>query len=50
MGARKLVVGVTGASGAPYARRLLSVLAKQPNVELGCANAASHGVKPDPVP
>jgi 4-hydroxy-3-polyprenylbenzoate decarboxylase len=36
MSARKIVVGVTGASGAPYARRLLSVLAKQPNIELGC--------------
>jgi flavin prenyltransferase len=36
---RKIVVGVTGASGAPYAKRLLSVLRKAPDVELGvCAS------------
>jgi 4-hydroxy-3-polyprenylbenzoate decarboxylase len=39
--AKKVVVGVTGASGAPYARRLLSLLAAPapggaPKVELGC--------------
>jgi 4-hydroxy-3-polyprenylbenzoate decarboxylase len=36
---RKIVVGVTGASGAPYARRLLSVLVERAAVEkleLGC--------------
>jgi len=32
---RKIVVGVTGASGAPYARRLLAVLAEREDVELG---------------
>lgn len=38
MTAKKIVVGVTGASGAPYARRLLSFLATlgPSNVELGC--------------
>src|SRR5262249_11206985 len=37
---RKIVVGVTGASGAPYAKRLLEVLAERArtrkDVELGC--------------
>jgi flavin prenyltransferase len=37
---RKIVVGVTGASGAPYAKRLLSVLAarakEHDDLELGC--------------
>jgi 4-hydroxy-3-polyprenylbenzoate decarboxylase len=37
---RKIVVGVTGASGAPYARRLLALLAErareQHDVEIGC--------------
>jgi len=37
---RKIVVGVTGASGAPYARRLLALLAErareQKDVEIGC--------------
>jgi 4-hydroxy-3-polyprenylbenzoate decarboxylase len=33
---RKIVVGVTGASGAPYARRLLSVLRERDHVEIGC--------------
>ena len=32
---RKIVVGVTGASGAPYARRLLQVLRERKDVELG---------------
>jgi 4-hydroxy-3-polyprenylbenzoate decarboxylase len=32
---RKIVVGVTGASGAPYARRLLQVLGERDDVELG---------------
>jgi 4-hydroxy-3-polyprenylbenzoate decarboxylase len=40
MTARKIVIGVTGASGAPYARRLLSVLRDRAreyhDVELGC--------------
>jgi flavin prenyltransferase len=38
--ARKIVVGVTGASGAPYARRLLALLAERArdrgDVEIGC--------------
>jgi 4-hydroxy-3-polyprenylbenzoate decarboxylase len=37
---RKIVVGVTGASGAPYARRLLALLAERArehrDVEVGC--------------
>lgn len=37
---RKIVVGVTGASGAPYARRLLALLADRArehhDVEIGC--------------
>lgn len=32
---RKLVVGITGASGAPYARRLIEVLRARDDVELG---------------
>ena len=32
---RKLVVGITGASGAPYARRLVEVLRAREDVELG---------------
>jgi 4-hydroxy-3-polyprenylbenzoate decarboxylase len=32
---RKIVVGITGASGAPYARRLLQVLRGRDDVELG---------------
>jgi 4-hydroxy-3-polyprenylbenzoate decarboxylase len=39
-GRRKIVVGVTGASGAPYARRLLALLAERArehgDVEIGC--------------
>jgi 4-hydroxy-3-polyprenylbenzoate decarboxylase len=31
----KIVVGITGASGAPYARRLLDVLAARDDVEVG---------------
>jgi flavin prenyltransferase len=32
---KKVVVGITGASGAPYARRLLAILRGRPDVELG---------------
>src|SRR5580704_657201 len=32
---KKIVVGVTGASGAPYARRLVSLLRARKDVELG---------------
>jgi 4-hydroxy-3-polyprenylbenzoate decarboxylase len=32
---RKIVVGITGASGAPYAKRVLSVLAARTDVEVG---------------
>jgi len=32
---RKIVVGVTGASGAPYARRLLEVLCERDDIEVG---------------
>ena len=36
---RKIVVGITGASGAPYARRLLEALRGRDDVELGvCAS------------
>jgi 4-hydroxy-3-polyprenylbenzoate decarboxylase len=36
---RKIVIGITGASGAPYARRLLEVLVGRDDVELGvCAS------------
>jgi 4-hydroxy-3-polyprenylbenzoate decarboxylase len=36
---RKIVIGITGASGAPYARRLLEVLNGRDDVELGvCAS------------
>ena len=36
---RKIVVGITGASGAPYARRLLAVLRDRDDVEIGvCAS------------
>jgi 4-hydroxy-3-polyprenylbenzoate decarboxylase len=38
-GKRKIVVGITGASGAPYARRLLEVLRRRDDVEVGvCAS------------
>ena len=32
---KKIVVGITGASGAPYARRLLGVMGSRNDVELG---------------
>src|SRR5580700_3699898 len=32
---KKIVVGITGASGAPYARRLVALLRARPDVELG---------------
>jgi 4-hydroxy-3-polyprenylbenzoate decarboxylase len=32
---RKIVVGITGASGAPYARRLIGVLRERDDVEIG---------------
>ncbi len=36
---RKIVLGITGASGAPYARRLIAVLRGRDDVELGiCAS------------
>ncbi len=36
---KKIVVGITGASGAPYARRLLAVLRDRDDVEVGvCAS------------
>ncbi len=42
---RKIVVGVTGASGAPYARRLLALLAERVrehrDIELGCVLSAT---------
>jgi flavin prenyltransferase len=42
---RKIVVGITGASGAPYARRLLAVLRRTDEVELGvCASQTASQV------
>jgi 4-hydroxy-3-polyprenylbenzoate decarboxylase len=42
---RKIVVGITGASGAPYARRLLAVLRKRADVDLGvCASRTASEV------
>ena len=42
---RKIVVGITGASGAPYARRLLTVLRERKDVELGvCASRTAAEV------
>jgi 4-hydroxy-3-polyprenylbenzoate decarboxylase len=42
---RKIVVGVTGASGAPYARRLIAVLRSRDDVELGvCASRNASDV------
>ena len=32
---KKIVVGITGASGAPYARRLVTILRQQSEIELG---------------
>jgi flavin prenyltransferase len=42
---RKIVVGITGASGAPYAKRLLGHLAKRDDVEVGvCLSATAAEV------
>jgi len=42
---RKIVVGITGASGAPYAKRLLDVLATRDDVEVGvCLSATAPEV------
>lgn len=42
---RKIVVGITGASGAPYARRLLSVLRHREDVEVAvCASPTASEV------
>jgi flavin prenyltransferase len=42
---RKVVVGITGASGAPYAKRLLAVLREKKDVELGvCASRTAAEV------
>jgi 4-hydroxy-3-polyprenylbenzoate decarboxylase len=42
---KKIVVGITGASGAPYARRLLAVLAQRDDVEVGvCASRTATDV------
>lgn len=42
---RKIVVGITGASGAPYAKRLVSVLAKTPEIEVAvCASSTAPEV------
>jgi len=42
---RKIVIGITGASGAPYARRVVSVLAGLRHVELGlCLSATAPEV------
>lgn len=42
---RKIVVGITGASGAPYAKRLLEVLRTREDVELGvCLSATAPEV------
>jgi flavin prenyltransferase len=42
---RKVVVGITGASGAPYARRLLGVLEGRADVEVGvCLSATAPEV------
>ena len=38
---RKLVVGITGASGSVYARRLLSVLRERADLEIGCVVSAT---------
>jgi 4-hydroxy-3-polyprenylbenzoate decarboxylase len=40
---RKIVVGITGASGAPYARRLLGVLRGREDVELGVCASRNAG-------
>jgi 4-hydroxy-3-polyprenylbenzoate decarboxylase len=42
---RRIVVGITGASGAPYARRLLAVLRARDDVEVGvCASRTAADV------
>jgi 4-hydroxy-3-polyprenylbenzoate decarboxylase len=42
---KKIVVGVTGASGAPYAKRLLEVLVARDDVEVGvCISATANEV------
>jgi 4-hydroxy-3-polyprenylbenzoate decarboxylase len=42
---KKIVVGVTGASGAPYARRLLGVLNQRQDVEIAvCVSQTAHDV------
>ncbi len=42
---RRVVVGITGASGAPYARRLLEVLRRRDDVDLGvCASQTAREV------
>src|SRR5688572_6270689 len=42
---RKIVIGITGASGAPYAKRLLSHLADRDDVEVGvCLSATAAEV------
>jgi 4-hydroxy-3-polyprenylbenzoate decarboxylase len=42
---RKIVVGITGASGAPYARRLLELMREDPAVELAvCASRTAPEV------
>jgi 4-hydroxy-3-polyprenylbenzoate decarboxylase len=40
---KKIVVGITGASGAPYAKRLLGVLRSQDDVELGVCASRNAG-------
>jgi 4-hydroxy-3-polyprenylbenzoate decarboxylase len=45
MSKKKIVIAITGASGAPYAKRLLEVLAAREDVELGvCASATAPEV------
>lgn len=42
---RKIVIGITGASGAPYARRLVDQLRTRNDVELGvCLSATAPEV------
>ena len=45
MARRKIVVGITGASGAPYAKRLIAALRARDDVELGlCASPTAAEV------
>ena len=45
MNKRKIVVGITGASGAPYAKRLLAALDERDDVEVGvCLSATAPEV------